>query len=194
MTVRNVITRLIALAALPALAACASQTTIYKVDYDPIYSPLLMQKLTENGELATVVRGNPVGDPREVNAGAIADQLKSPQWFTKFRFTTEPGPATRKDYRIVLVFNPVHPAPGGPAICETNGDIPVKPGETRVRVQAAFCYNDDAITQLFAEAPTTSDLQDPRFDAFMRQTIAALLPQRNPEDPSIDVLPSWWKL
>ena len=182
-----------ALLSLMALGACAGATTITRIDYDPFYSPDVVRYLTQNGKMATVVRGTPVGSAKVANAESVATTLKSPGWFPRFQFTTRPDPDTRTDYRIVLVFNPVHPAPGGPAVCESNGDLPVKTDTTQIRVQAAFCYKGDAITQLFAQGPAVESLDDPRFDSFMRQTIATLLPQRNTEpEPPETAGPNWW--
>jgi len=168
------------LAAAAALAACTqSNVNVSAVSYTPLYYPQLVSYVTQGGQLATVVRGNPFG-PGPVDADALAAALPLPNAAAPFRYRAMTPDAARKSARLVLVFGPAAAGPGDSDTCNNAQDEPIVPGGGPVAVKAVFCVGPNWTSTLYASGPPARDPRDPQFQALMNQVIASLMPEDQP--------------
>lgn len=161
-----------------ALAACSGPfTTITYVDNETRYDPGTISWAAQDGELATVVRGNPFA--ASVEAEAIAAGLRLPGWFAPARLTTRPADLRRAEHRVVLVFNPLRDPLGGAAACGDVAGVALAPPGPTMRVQLAWCDGTKVDAEAILAAPTGRDPADPRFAGSLNDALAAMLPPRN---------------
>ena len=164
--------------AAPALVACGGPaTTVTYVENEIRYDPGTISWAAQEGELNTVVRGNPF--PASVEAEAIAASLALPGWFQPARLTTRPADARRAEHRLVLVFNPARNPLGGAAACADVAGVALAPAGPTMRVQLAFCSGAKVGAEAILEAPAGRDPSDPRFTGALNSALAAMLPPRN---------------
>jgi hypothetical protein len=173
------------------LTSCAGANTIVvsRVFYDPFYSTQFFRYAAREGTVPVHVYGNPFSaEPLSAQtAERIASTLFTPGWLPYTRFTTHPVPALTEDVRVVLVFNPEHPAPGGSAACDKPVSLALKPGSGPIRVQAAFCFGGEWLTEAFAEGPPAKGPDDLEFQRLINQLMPSLFPIRNPEREGDDL-------
>lgn len=173
------------------LTSCAGGNTIVvsRVFYDPFYSTEFFRYAAREGTMPVQVYGNPFSaEPLSIQTTeGIASTLFAPGWLPHTRFTSRPAPALTEDVRVVLVFNPVHPAPGGNAACDKPASLALKPGSGPIRVQAAFCFGGEWLTEAFAEGPRARGPDDPEFQRLINQLMPSLFPIRNPEREDDDL-------
>jgi hypothetical protein len=178
------------------LTSCAGGNTIVvsRVFYDPFYNTQFFSYAARKGTVPVQVYGNPFSTQplNAQTAEGIAGTLFSPGWLPRTRFTTRPVPGLTEDVRVVLVFNPVHPAPGGNAACNNPQSLALKPGGGPVRVQAAFCFGDEWLTEAFAEGPPVKGPDDPEFQRLISHLMLSLFPFRNPQREDFDVPHNPW--
>lgn len=168
------------LAATLALAACApNNVRVGAPSYTQLYYPQLVDYVTQGGQLATVIRGNPFG-PGPVDAEAIAAALPLPNTATPFRYRVMMPEAARKSARVVLIFGPATDGPGDSETCNNPQDEAIRPGGGPIGVRAVFCVGPSWTTTLFASSPAASGPTDPQFQSLMNQVIAGILPQDQP--------------
>jgi hypothetical protein len=160
-----------------ALAACSGpMTTITYVDNETRYDPGTIGWAAQDGELNTVVRGNPF--PASVEAETIAAGLRLPGWFPSARLTTRPADRRRAEHRLVLVFNPVRDPLGGAAACGDVAGVALAPPGPTMRVQLAFCSGAKVDAEAILAAPTGRDPADPGFAGALNGALAVMLPPR----------------
>lgn len=165
-------------ASLLFLTQSVGAATIYSDDLSGFYEPELVNYVAAQGSFPAVVIANPFG-PRADDA--LLASLELPGFFppTKLRATTV---AARDDGHLVLVFNPVRTSNGNtacaaPAKQNASGTVGA-PGT--LRLQAAFCYDDEVVSEAIMEMPRPTGLNDRAFDQAMAQLMEVLLPGENP--------------
>ena len=164
------------------LAACASQVMIAaQPQIGVYYGRDLVWYATKNGELPSVIVGNPFSLPKPDADRVVLDSLRLPLWFQPVRFVPHPIESKRQGYRLVLFYNASLPGPGGDRACGDLSDVAMDPLGDRTRVRAVFCTRDRFISEIDAWAPAMGP-DDPRFPALLYEVLASLLPARNPFD------------
>ena len=166
------------LAGLLLLAGCTSGTTIYYSDNYTRYYPEFVRHASASGEMAMEVYGSPFGSTDAGSASAIASGLKMPPGFGEARFTTTPDPKRAKQ-RVVLVFNAVHPSPGGDAVCGNLKAIQLGPTADPMRVEMALCSSGDWVSQATVVGPRGSSPNDPAFRKTVEDGLFELIPYLN---------------
>jgi len=175
-------TRLAAVGTTLFAAACTGVATSYYVDNDTSYYPEFVQYASANGEMATEIRGNPFGAPGRGDSEAIAAALSLPGWFAPVRFTTRPSDRGRAIHRVVMIFNPVNPAPGGRVACRDPDAVAVAPGSSEMRVQLALCSGDSRMSEAIVVGPAGGGPTDPAFQATINAGLMELMPPQDYRD------------
>lgn len=161
------------------VAGACDNVMIYYSEQTPPYSTRFVGANAVNGLLPARIYGDPFpgrADPEEI-AAAIA----LPGWMTPARLTTRPT-GNKRDFAIVLVFNPAYKDSGMDITCRPGAEAPpmqVGDGKT-LRVAANLCYEGKSISWLYAAGPQPSGVDDPKFDRLMSQVMASLLPKTGP--------------
>jgi hypothetical protein len=170
----------IALAAIMpvVLTACVGATTIYYSDNTTRFYPEFVRYASATGEMAIEIYGNPFGTSGSTNAAAIAAVLDMPPDYGDARFTTTPKPNLAKQ-RVVIVFNPVHPSPGGNAVCSDPAAIALAPPADPMRVEMALCSSEDWVSQATIVGPRGMNINDPMFRKTIGDGLQELMPYLN---------------
>ena len=158
-----------------ALAGCfVGAGTITDADVGPAYTPQFVNYAARSGEFPTAVFGNPFG--------ADADaQLLAGMWipgdFTPAKLTAIPKGEKRNDGHLVFLFDP-EIAPGGRVACRAPDSVERKPGGANLRLQGAFCYDDEMISEAVLNVARPQSPNDPNFNRAMNQFLAILFTPR----------------
>jgi len=166
-------------AGLLAVAGCAGMSMVSPPNYGR-YSSSDFAWAAGGRDLRVVVRGNPSSLPDPVFRQQVVDAMQGKNPGPPTHFTLTPDASARPDYRVVLVFD----APGtlaGYEVCR--GDPPVDvvaPRGRPVRVAAAFCWRDEALSDTGASAPALGPDPRPQLETLMGSLIPTLLPLENP--------------
>ena len=163
----------------PMLMVNESQgATITRDDHYPFYSDNLVQYVASKGTFPALVIANPFG------AGADRDlltNLEMPGGYppTPFSRTT---PTARDDGHLVLIFNPVQSS-NGPSACaspSSQAALSKSRSASPLRLQIAFCYDNEVVSEAYMEMQQPSGLGDRVFHQDMAQLLNILLPIENP--------------
>ncbi len=165
---------LVAAPSLPAAAAIITNEDVHlQYDYSEFYA------VAGGKEFEVVLRGNPTNVPQAQFEAKLMQLLTQAMRTTNTRPTATPTVRTRHpNYRLVLVFN-LDSGELGTTLC---GDLArivppsgVLPG--RLTVAAAYCRNEDPMTEAFART-TASSLDDPAAQALFNELTSVLFPRR----------------
>ncbi len=164
-------------AAMLFLTQGVGAATIYGDDMSGFYGPGLVNYVAAKGNFPAIVIDNPFG-PQTDNALLAGLELPGYYPATKLKATTVKA---RDDGHLVLVFNPRRTANGdttcaAPAKQSASG-ADGSPGT--LRLQAAFCYDDEMVSEAIMEMPRPAGINDPAFDQAMAQLMEVLLPGEN---------------
>lgn len=162
-----------------AVSACAGLPQTSTGGLTPFYDRSVVAYAAQGGAIPLVVHGSPHPDVDPAEAATlIAQDLRLPGWFppTPFRPAPVPG-APSGDYRLVLIFNPARPASGDDA-CGDVSRIPLAPPGAQMTVRAAFCTENERITDAAAWAPASAP-GAPTFRALTDQILMTVFPERN---------------
>lgn len=96
------------------------------------------------------------------------------------RFSTSPGPAARRDFRVVVAFDT--PAAMEAAIlCGRADAIPAgRPAAGRLRAELAFCVGPDIYTSVDTSIPAVASPDEPAFRHMIADAMWQLIPARDP--------------
>ncbi|OIQ84514.1 hypothetical protein GALL_336550 [mine drainage metagenome] len=164
--------RILALAALCALAACSGPVTSEEgptaSGVDGYYGYGVAGR-----DLRLEVAGNAFAGQMSDAAfdQALAALLKTPPERQPGHITLTPGPSARSNYSLVFLFNP-GPLIYGQELCA--GQRTQQPPQAgRVKVVASFCVAGRAITEITGQTDATG-LADDRFGALMEEMMGKL--------------------
>lgn len=153
---------------------------VTKVRIDPSYSRGQVSADTADGAKVEVIGAG-------VDPQAVADALRLPSYFTPRPFTALPsGPATTEIDRLVLVFG-ASAALDGDDACQ--GLAP--PPSTGLVVLAAYCDDDEPLSEGRLSSPALSDPASPEAAQAYRGLLAKILPAQNPERDRDPLLWLW---
>ncbi|MDP6343125.1 MAG: hypothetical protein QF578_15030 [Alphaproteobacteria bacterium] len=158
------------------LAGAAVAANITGDHRKAFYEPILVNYVIADGNLPTVVVGQPFG------AGGNAAMLGSIKLSGDFP-TTPLTPTTvqaRDGGHLVFVFGPPITAHGRHA-CEAPSKLARPAGGGNLRLLAAFCYGDEVVSEAYMEMAKPSGPATGEFQQAMGQLLAVLLPPYNPD-------------
>lgn len=92
------------------------------------------------------------------------------------RFTADPASALHPDYRVVFYVNSF-PAGSPDGLCESGEDLPRKEAPGQIRLDAAFCAGDEALSTAWAQGPAVINPEEPAFRAMVRGLVNELFPR-----------------
>ncbi|RDD63246.1 hypothetical protein [Ferruginivarius sediminum] len=166
----------VALAA-AAVAGCAGQPTIENT-YRSSYDPSLLSYAASKGGMKTEILGAPfpTGERTQLER-AVTNRLEQAAPGPRMAFFTEAPADYTSPYRVVLLFDP---APGQPLhdLCN-RPDLKSQPGDGPVKVTAAFCSSDRAITRVAGSVGNVQSADDPAFQNLIGQIAHGLFPTNN---------------
>jgi hypothetical protein len=169
MSPRSALHAFLAAGALLALSACGAGRVNY-VFIDSTYSPVEYAQLPYTGPLYADVSGNPFAIPQE-DITRIVNQSIQP---------SNMRPGGGKGPRIHIAFGAT--ASDRTSACQapgTKGRI-----DGRISMVAALCRGgSSALTYLIGSVDDVTGPDDPRFKAFLRQSVVQLFPRRTDESP-----------
>ena len=168
------------------LVGCAGRPLVYNEQLSHAYRPTEYGYGAGGRDFTTVIQGDPFQLGEGEFQAQFVDLLNRHQPILQpTHFTTTPGPSARPIYRVVFLFNTKYVLPN--QMCRQPLDVPAaEPGKT-VRVMAAFCRWQGALSTVTGEVEVAS-IDDPRFESMIGQMIWLLFP---PIDPSEDDDPRW---
>jgi hypothetical protein len=168
----------VALALCALLPACGrAGSTIHGEQLQTFYHPALVSYVARDGHMPLAV----YGEPFRAGGGAAAQlqrELRLPGGLAAVPFAATPAAQAGEGGRVVLVFDPAARV-GGDAICRLR-DAPPGPSGAELRVLAAFCYGDEAASEIRMTTARPSSAADPAFRQAMQTMLARLLPLRAP--------------
>ncbi|HYD30792.1 MAG TPA: hypothetical protein VEB64_08005 [Azospirillaceae bacterium] len=175
--------------ALPVLAAmsAACEPGVSRVVPGPvtsIYSPQEFSYAAGGRDLHTVVAGNPFGGDQAAFARRVTNLMQGKHFGPRTHFTTMPNETARRDYRVMMVFNPGD-AMTATGLCEREV-IPTAPpsastGQPRsIQLQAVFCRGSSLASTATGWVEGVTSPEDGSFESLVGSTTMALFPQEDP--------------
>ncbi len=174
----NPVKPLVLMGLLVILAGCAGATRIYYSDNSSYYYPEFVTYASSSGTMAVEIYGRPFGDAARDDPAILATALQMPPGWNEAIFTTTPKPE-RARQRLVLVFNPAQPSPGGAALCSKPQDVKLGPPAAEMRVDMALCDSADWVAEASLVGPRGSGPDDPVFRRTLGDGLMELMPGRN---------------
>lgn len=168
-----------------ALAACSGGVTSTYVSYDAGGVPALFRHVASEGDVPTVIYGNPSGAPKTTFDATVVDAMQGHGWSANATFATARPADSRDGYRVVMVFSGERHF-GGRAACGGVDAGALAPVSGRVGLQAAFCYDDAVLSQVHVEFGPLGGIGDSVLDQAVSLALADLFPPRDPNRSSCD--------
>jgi len=136
------------------------------------YSRAELGAAADGRDLRTVIYGDPLGTPGFEDA--VTGIMTRTAIGVRTRFTTRPGPSARKDYFVVLAFNP---SPDVVPWTLCNGQAPsTDPRRRPIVVRAAFCITGGEATAATGYLADAGSPDDPSFSSLVSQLTLKLFP------------------
>ena len=177
------VTRPLSFVLLALLGACAGNVAMVQGD---VYRPGVPGEFAYAAggrDLATVVIGNPFSVSKETLDGAVTDAMQGHHSGPPTNFTTRPSASARRQFRMVIMFNPPRSLAGGALCGETGASRPAE-SDGRLRLIVAFCQRE----LILSEARGVGPAPDSPGDAAFRRLIAAATREVVPDiDPYEDL-------
>ncbi len=165
-----------------ALSAGAGQASAYSLDFQQTYISYDRTDLTYAGEdgrpVWTVIIGNPFGGSKELLDTTVLDAMKGSHFGRDVTFATQPGPETRRAYRVVMLLN--GSTKNAYNICRYYPSYPLGPGDhgNSIQLVAVFCRGEKPSTIVSARMGN-KPMTDPEFAQMVRQVTVNLFPPQN---------------
>jgi hypothetical protein len=170
--------RLSVLALLPALAACGRDRVVAD-EVSPAYTAAEVAYAASDRDLRVIIHGNPVGGSPQAFARTVTDAMQNKIMGVRSNFTTTPNETARRDYAVVLAFNPAETMLNS-ALCR-GGAIPTRPPGGTLIVQSAFCRSGGALTSATGWLDEPRGIDDPGLRDLIAGLTFSLFPTRRVE-------------
>lgn len=156
----------------------ANGATISRDHHSPFYNPGLVQYVAANGDFPAVIIANPFGAGSNATLLAV---VELPGNFLPTALSSITAKA-RDDGHLVMIFNPRPSSSGDRACSEPTRKLvsPAAGSESNLRLQIAFCYDDEMVSEAYMVMPRPSGPGDQAFSLAMAQLLAVLLPLESP--------------
>jgi len=159
---------------------CANPTIVTHVYYDHSEIIDVFRYAVDGRDFLVEIQGNPTYDPNVMFDSAVLSAMHGHHGGPPTKFTTTPSEKTRSDYRIVFVFG-APPSVGSKSACGGGGPGTTTAVTGRVRIQAAFCHQDRALSYARVFFGPISGVSDPRLASAVEQATLSLIPPYDPD-------------
>lgn len=163
----------LAIGALTLVLGACSQVVLYKVVGPQRYSEGEYDNAAKNGEIRTVIVGNPFGVAQGDLDRAVTRAMTGAPYGPVARFTTSPSGSA--PYRVVMAFN-APPALNAKTLCAPNPTAAGPAGNSGVRLFAVFCLDDVVLSESYGRVSGLSGPDARGFQALVSQVTTALFP------------------
>lgn len=181
------------LAAATALASCAGMgdtgVSVGRVQQTG-YQPSMRNYIADRGGMALEVVGIPFPGAETRFAQIAAHTLTESHFGPAFTVHADPADAPDTPFRTVVVVNATETVTPANA-CKTGPETATQSAaDGQLRVIAALCRNDKAVTRVTGRAAGVSGVEDPRVVQLFRQIGLTLYTSRDETvDRDTDILP-----
>jgi hypothetical protein len=171
---------LIALVLAGAAASCANTGVVLSpASYYGAYSPSALSYSATSGGILVQVVGNPFDVPQADLERAVTGAMTGSHFGPAVDFVTARSDGFRSPYRIVMVFDSAQGYTEG-KLCRESGPFETGAGEI-VKVQAALCAGETALTGVSGRVAQVTGPDDPQFRRLISQITMNLLPPSHPD-------------
>ena len=174
------LSRFIPVLFLIALVGCANPTIVTHVYYDHSDIIDVFRYAAGDRDFLVEIRGNPTHDSKATFDGAVLSAMHGHHGGPPTDFTTTPSQTTRKDYRIVFVFDAPENV-GSNSACSGSAPGSVSASNGRVNIQAAFCHRERPLSYARVSFGPISGPFDPRLASAVEQATLSLIPPYDPD-------------
>ena len=137
-----------------------------------------------------VVRGNPFEIDQKTFEKAVTDAMQGQNFGPRTNFTTEPTENTKKEFKVVILFNGSQTVLAD-NLCKAPEKHGSRDGAKGLRVTAAYCWEDESLTEVDGWAGAVAGADSPVFAELIGQTTLELFPTRNEHmDDDRDCVPN----
>jgi hypothetical protein len=169
----KIVSTLSLVAGLSLGALTADAASISRVSYYPFYNPDRVSEMASTGQVPVTV----IGSPFQTND--LIAQLSLPGFYPSARMVATPI-AVNKGPHLVLAFD-IYGSTDGTAVCRAPEKVSQRPTGGQMNIQAAFCFNDEVVSEAMMVTQRTSDAADPAFKLAMSRLLEELLTSRDSE-------------
>lgn len=165
--------RWLAAAGLLAVSGCGPNgpSLVSGEEMSAFYSPEVVNYAAKGGIFPTAVYGNPFGPDAD---DALLEGMTIPPGFSPAVLTAIPKGEARNDGHLVLIFDPAR-LPGGRAACRAPERVALQPDGVRLKVQGAFCYDDEMASEAVLDVVRPTRPDDREFREALDLLLAVIL-------------------
>ena len=162
------------------LGGCASGASTV-ASTSPLYDFGEFVLASDGRDTIVIVRGNPFGIDQKAFDKAVTDAMQGQNSGPRTNFTTEPTENTKKEFRVVILFN------GSQAVladnlCKAPEKYGSQKGAKGLHVTATYCWEDESVSEVDGWAGAVASADSPVFARLIGQTTLELFPVTNDFD------------
>ena len=122
-----------------------------------------------------VVRGNPFEMDQKAFEKAVTDAMQGQNSGPRTNFTTAPTENTKKDFRVVILFNGSQTVLAD-SLCKAPEKYGSRKGAKGLHVMATYCWEDESLSEVDGWAGAVAGAGSPVFVRLIGQTTLELFP------------------
>ena len=134
-----------------------------------------------NGEMNTVVIGNPFDIPKDALEQVITETMQGNHYGPRTTFTTTPSANAQAHFRVVMMFDRPR-AMNRQQLCGPRAELEPEPQGDRLRLATAFCARNQLLSWVDSSIAAPASPDDPAFRKMVANAIFNLIPWRD-HDP-----------
>ena len=140
---------------------------------------------SDGRDTIVVVRGNPFGMDQKAFEKAVTDAMQGQNSGPRTNFTTGPTENAKKEFKVVILFNGSQTVLAD-NLCKAPEKYGSRNGAKGLHVTAAYCWEDESLTEVDGWAGAVSGADSPVFASLIGQTTLELFPTTNENDDDDD--------
>lgn len=172
-----------ALIAAAILSGCAADVVSQQGPAQP-GTTVTLAYAARNGEMATVIIGNPFDLPKERVDAAVTDAMAGSYAGPEIRFTTTPAPDAPKGYDVVVLLDGP-PAMDARLLCRARDRVSPQPTGTDTTVVIAFCASGQTLNAVSGRMPLVTAPEDPAFRGMIARAMVQLIPTKGMQESDL---------
>lgn len=165
------------------LSGCNTDVVTQKVQAQPGTTETLAYA-AGNGEMATVIIGNPFDLPKQQVDAAVTDAMAGSYAGPEIRFTTTPAPDAPKGYDVVVLLDGA-PAMDARLLCKARDRVTPLPSGTDTSVVIAFCAGRQTLNAVSGRVPLVTTPDDPAFRGMIARAMMQLIPTKGMQEADL---------